>query len=73
MTQILTRIKRGLFEGTVVQEANKYFAYAYKGTKELAKAGPFFDQDEAEVELGTLIDTEWRKTSGTKAKLVRRL
>lgn len=73
MGQIITKIKRGSFEGTVTQEQNKYFLSVTQAGKHMKDAGPYFDQDEAEVELGTLIDTVWREISSTKGKLVRRV
>ena len=72
---VLTQIKRGPYTGTLIQEGNKYFAKVYIGTDEkpVKEAGPYFDQDEAEVELGTLIDTAWREKTSTSSKLVRRM
>lgn len=70
---VLTTIKRGVYEGTVVQNGNQYFAVVYNGKIKLKEAGPYYDQDEAEVELGTLIDDAWRETASPKGKLVRRM
>lgn len=73
MEQVITRIKRGAYEGAVIQNKNQYFARVTQAGKTIKDAGPFYDQDEAEVELGTLIDTAWREVSGPKPKLVRRV
>jgi len=74
MGQVITRIKRGIYSGSVIQEKNQYFLNVTLSGKSVKDAGPYFDQDEAEVELGTLIDTVWREAnSSTKSKLVRRL
>lgn len=74
MGQIITRIKRGAYAGSVIQEKNQYFLNVTLSGKSVKDAGPYYDQDEAEVELGTLIDTVWREMNSSKeSKLVRRI
>lgn len=70
---IVSQIKRGTLEGTVTQDKNQYFCTVFQGGKKLKEAGPYFDQDEADMELGTLIDNAWREAPSTKDKLVRRM
>lgn len=71
---IITMIRRGGLEARLEMDAkNQYMARVYQKDKQLKEAGPYYDQDEAEVELGALLDVVWREMSSTKEKLVRRL
>ncbi len=74
MRKILTKIVRGALEGRLEQEGTNYYAIVSKGGRTVKESPVYNDQDEAEVELGTLIDQYWRESSGLpKTKTVRRL
>lgn len=77
MTQkLITRIKRGPLEGVLFQEGNSFFVKVVKsGTGQLIKENtePFYDQEEAEVMLGGMLDDAWREVSLVKNKTVRRM
>lgn len=74
MARVMTTIKRGTYEGTLIQDVktNQFFAVVMQAGKEVKKGGPYYDQDEAEVELGTLIDNVWREAIPAKSPLARR-
>lgn len=77
MTQkVITRIKRGPLEGVLFQEGNSFFVKVLRvGSTQVLKENsePFYDQEEAEVMLGGMLDDAWREISLVKNKTVRRM
>lgn len=70
----MTTVKRGLLTGTVIFKDNRFYSIIRKDKKIMKELGPFSDQDEAEVEMGTVLDTIWRENNGLQGpKTVRRL
>lgn len=73
MEKVMTTVIRGQLTAQVNFKDGRYYAKISKEKKILKELGPFSDQDEAEVEIGTALDTIWRENNGLQGpKLVRR-
>lgn len=77
MATKLTTVKRGPLEGYVMQDGNRIYLQVFKSGRKIKESDPgkpYYDQEEAEIELGSLIDTAWREDNSLpKQGTVRRI